>query len=78
MAAALKISARRLNMSPLPKSPSYGLKSGIFKPRAVSKGAARVRKAEPVSISAEYALECPATHIKRGSTVHGRTTGSGI
>jgi hypothetical protein len=33
MAATLKISARRLNMSPAPKPASYGLKSGIFKPQ---------------------------------------------
>ena len=41
MATTLKISANRLNMAdPLPAPSSYGLKSGIFKPR------------EPVSLSA--------------------------
>jgi hypothetical protein len=34
MATTLKNSANRLNMvDPLPVPPSYGLKSGIFKPR---------------------------------------------
>ncbi len=32
MATTLKISAKRLNMSPYPALLSYGLKSGIFKP----------------------------------------------
>jgi len=33
MATTLKINANRLNMAdPLPTPPSYGLKSGIFKP----------------------------------------------
>jgi hypothetical protein len=38
MAATLKISARRLNMSLYPTSLSYGLKSGIFKPGGIGVG----------------------------------------
>src|SRR5674536_145858 len=52
MATTLKNNANRLNMvGPLPTPASYGLKSGIFK------------RAKPVSISAEYTLECTFSRI---------------